>query len=418
MEITTILLGVGLIVLFGFLAEFIFKKFGVPDLLLLVILGFMIGPNVLGWADPANIASFAPIFTAFALLFLLFEGALSIDLRSFAKGLVSGSSIAFFNFIISSLTIFCILLILKFDFMIAMLIGFALGGVSSAFVMPLLKQVRPKGETHTILALESALTDVFTIVFALTVMQLIKLNVFSFQSVFSQIVSLFAVAGLVGIIGAVVWIFFDKKVFKEHKSFMSTIAFLLIIYFITEYLGGNGAIASLFFGIVLTNAKQITSIIKGITTRNEKDQEVAIKGELGLTALSSEEHLFYSQISFFLKTFFFVYIGLLLNIRDTRAMLIGGLLAFAILLVRNLSIVITRKMDKEDRSLINSVFARGLAAAAVIQIVVENHIITDSSIVDIIYFFIVSTILLSSIRVFIHRITYHKGLKSAEAESS
>jgi len=416
MDINTILLSVGLIIMFGFFAEFIFKKFGIPDLLLLVLLGFLLGPSVLGWADPAEFTAFAPIFTAFALLFLLFEGALSIDLRSFAKGLLSGSSMAFFNFIVSSLTTFCILLLLNFDFLLAMLIGFSLGGVSSAFVMPLLKQLKSKGETHTILALESALSDVFTIVFALTIMQLIKINVFSFKSVLTQIISLFAVAGLIGIVGAGVWIFLDKQVFKEHRSFMSTIAFLMLVYFITEFLGGNGAIASLFFGIVLSNSKQITSIIKGITTRNDKDKEVAIKGELGLTALSNEEHLFYSQISFFLKTFFFVYIGMLLNVKNTRALLIGGLLAVAILLVRNASMIITRKMDKEDKSLINSVFARGLAAAAVIQIVVENHIITDLAIVDMIYFFIVSTIILSSIRIFIHRIRFPKDSKAAAPE--
>jgi cell volume regulation protein A len=404
MDVNNVLLGISLIIMFGFFAEFIFKKFGIPDLLLLVFLGFIIGPNVLHWANPADFTILAPLFTSFALLFLLFEGSLSIDLRSFAKGLVSGSSVAFFNFIVSSAVILGILLLLGFDFLLALLIGFALGGISSAFVMPLLKQLKPKGETYTILALESALTDVFTIVFALTVMQLIKLNIFNFKTVLVQIVSLFAVAGLIGIVGAVLWIFLDKRVFKEHRSFMSTIAFLIIVYFITEFLGGNGAIASLFFGIVLTNSKQITSIIKGIASKNEKDQEVAIKGELGLAALSNEEHLFYSQISFFLKTFFFVYIGLLLNLKNMKAFFIGALLALAIMFARNLSLVITKKMASDDKTLINAVFARGLAAAAVIQIVVENNIIHDSGIVDMVYFFIVATILLSSIRVFIYRI--------------
>jgi len=419
MDVSIVLLGVGLIIVFGFFAEFLFKKFGIPDILLLVLLGFLIGPQALGWVQPEALRPFAPIFTTFALLFLLFEGALSIDLKSFAKGLLSGSSISFFNFIISAATITGILIILKFEFLIALLIGCALGGVSSAFVMPLLKQLKPDGKVYTVLALEAAITDVFTIVFALTVMQLIQINVFSFKNILSQVVSLFAVAGLIGIVGAALWIFLDKKVFKEHKSFMSTIAFLLILYFITEFLGGNGAIAALFFGLVLSNSRQLSSIIDGIKSKpgiEVKRAEQQLSGVIIpnhnhpiLVALSSEEHLFYSQISFFLKIFFFVYIGLLLNIHNSQAIIIGGVLALAILLVRNFSSLITRKMDKGDKYLINSVFARGLAAAAVIQIVFENGILTDVLLLDITYFFIVSTILLSSVRVFIYKMKFKKA---------
>jgi len=420
MDVSIVLLGIGLIIVFGFFAEFMFKKIGIPDILLLVLLGFLIGPHVFGWVQPEVLKPFAPIFTTFALLFLLFEGALSIDLRSFAKGLLSGSSISFFNFMVSTVVITGILVLLKFDFLISLLIGFALGGVSSAFVMPLLKQLKPDGKVYTVLALESAITDVFTIVFALTVMQLIQINIFSFRNVLSQIISLFAVAGLIGIMGAALWIFLDKKVFKEHKSFMSTIAFLLILYFITEFLGGNGAIAALFFGLVLSNSRQLSSIIDGIKSKPEavvaknSDKETPRQEVHGhnhpiLIALSSEEHLFYSQISFFLKIFFFVYIGLLLNINSSKAIIIGGVLALAILLVRNLSSVITRKMSKEDKTLINAVFARGLAAAAVVQIVFDNGILTDVLLLDITYFFIVSTILLSSIRIFIYKMKFKRA---------
>jgi cell volume regulation protein A len=403
MEVSFILLGVALIIMFGFFAEFMFKKTGIPDLLLLLILGFIIGPNAFNFVNPHDFSAVAPLFTTFALLFLMFDGALSIDLHSFARGLVSGSSIAFFNFIISSAAISGILFIFGFQFSIALLLGFTLGGISSAFVIPLLKEMNQKGEVNTILTLESALTDVFTIVFALTMMQLIKINVFSFKEVMGQLVSLFAVAGLIGVLGAGIWILLDKRVFKESKSFMSTIAFLILLYFITDFLGGNGAIAAMFFGIVIKNSKQITSIVTGIRTKDEKTRDLAMKGELGINALTESEHLFYNQISFFLKTFFFVYIGLLLNIKDSKALMIGAILAIAVLLVRNLDFVLIRKMSLKDKSLINSIFARGLAAAAVIQIIIEENIVADMMIVDVTYFFIVCTILLSSVRVFIHK---------------
>ncbi|MFH0869987.1 MAG: cation:proton antiporter [archaeon] len=404
MDTSFILLGISLIIIFGFFAEFMFKKLGVSDILLLVLLGFAIGPHGLRFIDPLSIELFAPVFTTFALLFLLFDGALNIDLHSFAKGLVPGFSLSLFNFIISSAVITLILYLFKLDFMIALLIGFTLGGVSSAFVIPLLKQIGAKGEVYTVLTLESALTDVFTIVFSLTVMQLIKINVFSFKEVFSQISSLFAVAGLIGVIGASLWIFLDKRVFKENKSFMSTIAILILIYLITDFLGGNGAIAALFFGLVLKNSKQLTTIVTDMAAKTEK--EAVAKEEMGFNALTESEHMFYNQISFFLKTFFFVYIGLLLNISDSRAMLIGGILAIVIMIVRNLNLLVTKKLSSQDRSLVSSLFARGLAAAAIIQILVTEKIITSPLIPNITYFFIVCTILLSSIRVFLHKMRF------------
>jgi Kef-type K+ transport system membrane component KefB len=46
-DVTLILFGASLILFFGFFAGWVFKKISVPDVLFLIILGFVIGPNVL-----------------------------------------------------------------------------------------------------------------------------------------------------------------------------------------------------------------------------------------------------------------------------------------------------------------------------------------------------------------------------------
>ncbi|MBN2142716.1 cation:proton antiporter [Candidatus Woesearchaeota archaeon] len=416
-DVNLLLFGVALIIFFGFMAEFIFKKIGVPDILLLVMLGFLLGPNVWNTVDPAVLETIAPLFTTFALMFLMFEGSTHIDLGSFARGLFSGSSISIFNFTISSLALTTILaLVFSFEFMTALLIGFVLSGVSSAFVIPVLKQLKPRGDIYTMLTLESALTDVYTIVFALTVLQIIKINAVSFQAVLNQIASLFAIACFVGFIGAMIWIFLDSNVFRGSKGFMSTIAFLILLFLLTEYLGGNGAIASMFFGIFLKNSKQLTSILSWVKTKNEKEKKLALEGRLGVTVISEGEERFFAQISFFLKTFFFVYIGFLLNVSNWWAILIGVVLAVVILFIRKSSILLTKKLNKGEQDLINAVFARGLAAAAVIQIVMQSGVLTDPLILDITYITIVSTIILSSAMILIHKIRY-KDVSSAESAS-
>ena len=113
--------------------------------------------------------------------------------------------------------------------------------------------------------------------------------------------------------------------------------------------------------------------------------------------------MFYQEVSFFLKTFFFVYIGLLLDIKNSKAVLIGSGIAVSILLLRNLSSLITRKYKPLERMLINSLFARGIAPAVIILMAEKKNLVTDEAIVDTVYFIITASIILSSLRVLIYK---------------
>ena len=105
MEVKYILFLVSLIIFLGYLSEWVFKKINVPDTLLMILVGFFIGPNVLNYINAESLGTIAPLFTTFTLLFLMFDGALYIELRSFAEGIGSGISIGFTNFFVSSVFI-------------------------------------------------------------------------------------------------------------------------------------------------------------------------------------------------------------------------------------------------------------------------------------------------------------------------
>lgn len=398
MDVTTILFGLSIILLFGFLSEFIFKKTYIPDVLFLIILGIIIGPHFLNYIPLEEIKLLAPIFTTFALLFLLFDGAFSIDLSTFTRGLASSFFITSFNFLISAVVIFLIMLLFGFSPLTSLLLGLILGGISSAFVIPLLNQLNIVGSAYTILALESALTDVFSIVSALTVMQVMTLNTFNLQETLTNLTSLFAIAGAVGFIGGVLWIIIITKIFKEHKSYMITLAYLILIYVAAEYLNGNGALAAMFFGLVLRNSKQLIGIFHGIIRRRKEADENS-----GLSVTTPSERFFYDQISFILKTFFFVYIGIMIDFSSITALIIGITISVAILFTRNLSLLITKSMHRFERMLISSIFARGLAAAAIAETAVQMSIPNADMLLKITFIVILGTIIFSSARIFLLR---------------
>lgn len=404
MDIVTLtLLAIGLILFFGFFSEFTFKKTGIPDVLFLIVLGFVIGPHVFNFVTPASLANIAPVFTTFTLLFLLFDGAFNINLASLIKEFSSSFLLTIFNFVISSVVITIIMYLFHFPLSISLIAGFALGGVSSAFVIPVLKQMNVKPKIFSLLSLESALTDVFCIVFALTVIEFIRIGGgFGFQKTLSQLVALFAVGAVVGIVAGIIWTILVIKVFKEH-NYMITIAYIIIIYVLAQFLQGNGAIATLFFGLVLNNSKQLTSIFSGITSNvSEKKlkKKNIIKGDLGKSVTTRSEEFFYHQVSFLLKTFFFVYVGVLIDLTDLRALLIGVIITVVLLFTRRASWLLTKKDEPQDRKLVNSIFARGLAAAAIAQIALQQGVPFGDQLSKIVYVVITGTIISSSVMMF------------------
>ena len=411
MNVNIALLSISLIAIFGFISESLFRRTNIPDVIFLIIIGFLIGPNGYGFTSPEDLASFAPIVTTFTLLILIFDGAFNINLSSLIREFSSSLILTIYNFVLSTVVVGGIFFYIQqfhlggTTMMAAMIIGFSLAGVSSSFVIPILNQIRVGGKLFSRLALESALTDVFCIVATLSVIEVYTTGIFGIQDTLSYLVRLFAIAGFIGALGGIVWI--AIRVFEE-QNYIITIAFLILIYLVTEEFGGNGPIAALFFGLILNNSKQLTSIKEGILSRSVKEKQKAVQGELGVAVTSANEEKFYHLISFFLKAFFFIYVGILLDITDQTALLVGSILSVLIMVVRMASMPLTKGMPGAQRKLVNAVFARGLAAAVLIQAVIQAGMPHAEYLARVVYVVIIGTIILSSLRVFILRVSLSK----------
>jgi cell volume regulation protein A len=417
MDVTFVLLGISIILFLGFFAEFLFKKFDVPDILLLIAAGFILGPYALNYVHPIQVSTIAPLFTTFALLFLSYDGAFNISLESLAKGAVKSLKIMIINFSLSVTIITLIMLAFQYNIFISLLTGFLLGGICSVFTASILDKLDTDGEIYSILTLEAALTDVFSIVFAFTIIEIMTINTLNFQVVFSSIASLFAVAGLIGIIAGIIWIILVMNIFREHKSYMITIAYLLLIYFLTEYLNGNGAIAALFFGLMLKNSKDITTLFSKLLYKGDdekKQKELREKYIIDVTSV--EEKFFYSQISFLLKTFFFVYIGILIDLSDIRAFIIGLIIAVFIYVARTLNKYWTSDLIEFDGSLVRGIYGRGLASAAIAQVLISANVPYATEVLNIVLSTILFTILFSSISIAVLKHTSTKKSKDEKKE--
>ncbi|MEM2447197.1 MAG: cation:proton antiporter, partial [Candidatus Bathyarchaeia archaeon] len=251
--VTLALILAGGIIVIGFLGNYLFERTGFPDMILLVVLGIIIGP-LAGLVDAAAIMPLTPYFAALALVFILFDGGMAMNIyRVFAES-PRAAVLAFvgFGFNVALATIFMHYIVLPdLPIFYSMLFGTILGGSSSVVVISLSSRIGVSEKCSTILSLESALTDILCIVFSLVIIEIILKGSIDPVMIGQAIASRFSTGIVLGLIFGLVWLSILKRVVKSPYSYMLTLAVVLLAYAFSEVLGGSGSLCSLLFGIVL-----------------------------------------------------------------------------------------------------------------------------------------------------------------------
>jgi NhaP-type Na+/H+ or K+/H+ antiporter len=162
-----------LIILIGFLANYLFNKTGFPDMLILILLGALFGP-VLGIFDPTIIQSFAPYIAALALAYILFDGGMGLNIRQVVSNSPKALLLAVSGFAISTVaTAVFMMAVFNMPILYGLLLGGIVGGSSSVVVISLASKIKISEKSSTILILESALTDVFSIVICIALIVIV-----------------------------------------------------------------------------------------------------------------------------------------------------------------------------------------------------------------------------------------------------
>ncbi len=359
----TAFLAIAAAIFLGFFGNAIFTRYRIPDVLILIALGVIIGPSVLGdrlhlvTTDTLNgINQYSDFLLTAALVIILFDGGLSLDLKS----VISTMRLSTF---ITVLTLLCeiigIALALHFflgvDMLLSVVVGTIMGGTSEAVVIPIANKMRIKKETKAMLVMESVITDVLVIVIAITLMSLIVIGNFSGTAILSELAVKFLVAGLVGFFAGLGWLFVLQKLQNQPLSYMITVAALFLIVGLVEMpvIGSSAAMAALTFGLAIGNRGYIRKWLTFVTLKESSEKHI---------------HEFQAEISFFVRTFFYVYLGLLFNFATftLQHLLIGiGVIVIIVMVRRGTSLVAWKLGDlsKTDADALFSMMPRGLAAA-------------------------------------------------------
>ena len=387
-----------IIIILGFLGEEFFNRTGVPDSILLLIFGVFLGPIFHLFAHEELLA-ITPYFAALALIIILFDGGLNMDIREAIRNSPRAFVLAISGWILNVLVTAALCKVfLGWRLLNGLLLGSIVGGGSSIIVIALIRKLKVAEKIETVLCLESILTDVLCTVGAFTAINIILSGELSLSAALGSVGIAFGVGIVVGLSFGVAWLVLLERIKGEPNAYMLTLAMLFLTFVVATNLGGNGALSALFFGLIIGNSRPIAKKMKFRTT----------------ISIDSKVRDFHCQISFLIRSFFFVFTGLLFSLSSFTSVFFGLFLSLVFLGIRFVVVRMAAvKSDLHDyKTLMTIMFPRGLAAAVLASLPLTSGVPDSQVFPEIAFIVILTTIIVCTIGVAVIK----KRMKSSFSE--
>lgn len=349
-DVSLALVLASVIIVMGSIGSYIFRRTRIPDMVFLVFLGILLGP-FFGLVTLENIVPVAPYVSILALIIILFSGGLNLSIRRVIRETPRATTLAVLAFLMSvTATALFAKHFLAMRWLDAFLLGSIVGGSSSVVVVSLAPKIGVSSECSTVLVLESAITDVLCTIAALTLIGVILSGLPTTEALARQVTTRFSTGGMFGLTLGLIWLFNLPRLKNEPYRYMLTLAVLFLCYTVSEFLGGSGALSVLLFGVVLGNEREILSVAHQTS---------------GITVIDHSFRRLEGEIAFLIRTFFFVYLGLIVSFQNSLLVVYGIMISLVLLAARFVAVrfATVRSSLSEERRVITIVLTRGLAAA-------------------------------------------------------
>ncbi len=342
-----LLLAAGVTIFFGVMGESFFKKTGIPDVAFLMLLGVLFGP-VLGLIQPDVVIEVVPYFAALALIIIMFDGGLNLDLGHMARTAHFAILLSIIGFaisvgIVASLAHYA----LDWLWLDSILLGAMVGGSSSAIVFGLVRNLRISEKAKSLLSFESALTDILATIIAFVMFGAIIAGSLDYNTLGDTIGNSLLVGISLGLGVGLPWMYLTTKMDNSQHSYMLTLGILFALFFMANTLGESGALTALVFGLMIGNKKRFAKIFRFKIPKIEADNAM------------------HNQLTFLVRTFFFVFVGLLASFGNIEYIILGIVTTVLIYFGRVIlsKMILIGSFSKLDKKVTAIMIPRGLAAA-------------------------------------------------------
>jgi cell volume regulation protein A len=376
-----LLLAASVVIILGVLGEAFFKKTGIPDILFLMVLGIIIGP-VLGIIQPEAVLEIVPYFAAVALIIIMFDGGLNLHIGKVLKTAHFSVVLVIVGFAISVGIVAGLAHYgLGWEWIDSILLGSIVGGSSSIIVFSLVQKIHISDDAKSMLGFESALTDIFAVIIAFVLFEAALSGEFSLDLLGITIGKAVLVGLVLGFGVGIPWMFVISKLKNAQHSYMLTIGMVFLLFFLATSFGESGALTALVFGLMLGKKTYFSRLLK------VKFPEDTIDNSL------------HNQVTFLVRAFFFVFVGLLASFAQLEYVIFGVVAAIGIYIGRIIitKSVLVRGFSKLDKKVTSVMIPRGLAAAVLATFPLSMGLPNAEAYPQIIFFVIFTSVLITTI---------------------
>lgn len=369
--------------LLGFVGEIGFRKKRIPDMLLLLGIGILIHySGIIPQSFLTILRDLLGFVGTVALTLIVFGGVLKLDIERFGVSVSRGIVIALADLLIvmGLLTPF-LFFVLKIPLMVALLLSSILSATAAPFIIPLMARIGSDEKLRHTIEIETIFNSVLNVIATLLILDIVTrqssilgLTGFLFGSVSEAIV-------LGGVVG-VVWLIVLKQASTPHY-YVATVAILLVLWGVSDYLNASAILSVFIFSVIIANSIPLSKVIKISGTVNTEQLDV-----------------FNQEITFIVLTFFYVYVGILVNIFDFQALMLAAVLVAVLAVLRFIEIYSVNGATKwfgKDALLISTFIHRGPTQIVLLGITIAANPSISTKYGNTLFYIVILTMLVGSI---------------------
>lgn len=322
--VSVFLFTVAAIFIIGIVGEILFEKTGVPDVIWLILVGIVLGP-LTGLARHGVLEAVAPYFGAITLVIVLFDGGTELKLSELSQAAARSSLLAILTFVCAVAAIAPSVWLLSaigvlpdsWGWLEALITGAILGGSSSVVIMPALRMAGLSPRISNLVNVESALTDILCVVVTGACVNIAVQGVSDAGAIAATLGRSFGIGLGVGVVAGLLLMLVLRPLRKSQHAYPIILGVLLVLFVVINQLGGSAALGIIAAAVIVGNGPMLSKHIG-----------LAKSARLGRGVENAHD-----QIAFMIKSFFFTFIGAMLE-PPFSLLFVGLLLGLILLLAR------------------------------------------------------------------------------------
>lgn len=339
----------------GVAGQILARHLRVPGIVLLLLIGVCLGPDLAGWIDPDTVRPALRGLVGFAVAIILFDGGLNLNLKRLRR---EAGVIQRLITIGALVTGTCGLLIghyvLGWEWRIAILFGTLVIVTGPTVVTPLLRRIRVKYNVHTILEAEGVFIDAVGAIITVVALQVaIQPTQNSFGLAALGVVGRLALGASFGLVGgfAMALLLRRRKLVPEGLENIFVLGGAVLLFQLSNHLLEESGIG--------------TVIVAGMVVGNAR------------TRVGRDLVEFKEQLTIFFIGLLFVLLAADVRLADVQALGKRGIAAVALLMfvVRPLNVLastIGSSLTVREKLFLSWLAPRGIVAAAVASLFAQT----------------------------------------------